>query len=236
MSLIDTATATFTKQPFVSLLFTSFERMQSIHLPTATFAVERGHVYVFYNAVLKTRLGLTAQTTAHKTCGENGGLTVKGALCKKPAAINGRCAQHPGSRYRCCFDVGVVIPELHLILGDDARLRPLPATVAWKDARVRIDGEEYALIDLQSATFEFVPMAIVWNELLCSIKDMIGLPAEMHVTVNGQLLAADLLWSVENFIARHRLQGTTLRMQDVVLQPGYLLGDYYLKPNAILNM
>lgn len=233
MSLHDTANETFTKQTFIGVMFASFERIHAVRLETETAMTERGHTYVFYNAVLNTRLG-TPISMAFKSCGENGGLTVKGTPCKKNAVINGRCAQHPGSQYRCCFDIGHVLPEVHLVLGDDARFRPLPAMVSWKDARMLVDGNEYVLMDLQSKQFELIPISIVWNELICNIKDMMALPAEFYVTVNNVSVAADLLWSVGKFMTRHHLQGI-LRMQDAVLQPGYLLGDYHLKPNAILS-
>ncbi len=232
-SLFDTVNETFAKQPFLTVMLASLQRMEAVRLPTDSLEAERGHTYIFFNAVLNTRLGQPITTTL-KLCGDNGGLTVKGTPCKKAAVTNGRCAQHPGMQYTCHFDKGHMVPELHVTFGDDARFRPLPATVAWKDARVTIDREPFVLMDLQLKQFDMVPMAIVWNNLISDIKDMLKLPPEFHVVVNNTPLAADALWSVGKFMARHRLQGT-LRQQDLVLQPGYLLGDYKLAPNAVLH-
>lgn len=238
-TLIDRATASYLELN-ASWIKAVFKKHGAFSMSLRDAHADCGHHYRFENVILNTRLGSWGTHSLQgKTCGENGGRTVKGVACKKKATVDGRCPLHPPPLFTVAHDLGKVLESVTVEFGNDSIARPLPVTIAWNKVRFVVNDapEPLSAVDKRTGNVFLVSGTRVWDNIILYIKETLNLPPEAHVRVQGTLFGVDPLWTVEKMILALELPlKTTFKHNDTELHPGHLLSDYGLQSGGCIDL
>lgn len=230
MALFNTAHERFVSRnaKWIAQLFYRYDSIvASLQAPA------QGHTYTFKNVELNTVL----RQAIGKKCGDNGGRTKQKLPCKRDGQIHGRCGDHPTpfATVATVFEQHALVPKLTvLVCPNDESVRPLPAVLRWDQVVVYTPDHAALMVPaLGTETFAHVPMSIIWNEVIMELKNILCLPPELVIYYRDQVLGVDPLWSVDHFYATYHIS-EPVSYNEIILQPGYLLADYHLLPNAQL--
>lgn len=234
MSLFDNAHERFVKYNtlWLSQVFESYESIVA-----CLIGPQQGHSYSFKNVVLATTLGQPGTTPIliGKKCGDNGGRTKQNLPCKREGIAHGRCGDHPNATGTPVYLPHTRLAKITIRIGEhEDRIRPLNTAFAWNLVQFQtFDHSALTALSLVGTSFSHVPMYLVWNEIILELKSILNLPPELWVVYQRQRLGVDPLWSVDHFYAQHAIH-TKVMYNNVLLEPGYLLSDYNLLPEAEL--
>lgn len=220
---------------WIGLLFCSYE---SFFSNIRDEQVDLGHRYHFKNAKLNTRLGVP-YVCSGETCGDNGGKTQKNTPCRFKGTNNGRCKRHPPPSHVPKYDVNHVFSWVTVDFGDDALIRPLGGMISWAMCNIYIGiyigisvGDDvFVPMDLLSEKVLHIPESFLWDKYILNIKDVLCLPQEAKLNIEGKIYEVDPLWTVDYFIEKYSILDD-IYIGDKKLKKGYKLSDYGVSPET----
>lgn len=204
-------------QPWLNALFTSCGRL------TTRFIDGTSHGYVVEDATLAVWMrNVDSGDVGDKgpTCGSNGGKTLKGALCKRKAVADGRCALHPATCSDPVHKPGDVLAKADVTWGpDEGRHRPIGGPIAWSVCRVN------GLAVDKAGHVEHVPATVVWGQVLAEVAEQVGCSPNAFVQgSDGKQCRVDPSWTTDELLRRHNV---------VFGQPGHLLSDFGVHDSTV---
>jgi hypothetical protein len=198
---------------WIPLIFKSYSALDAVREPNG------GYRYVFDNCRLRV-----APDNAASTCGSVGGVTGKGAACRKPSfsSADGRCAAHPYKK----VEVTVVHDRQPC-----SSIRPIGERLPWSSFRVVADGLDVTNSPSDFEARRFVSAEHVWSELMLAVSKSVNLETRTVLTTDdNKEILADPLWPSTFLI--NMFPNKQLNLNNHNVKHGYTLKDYGVVENS----